>query len=104
MDQPGLEAVGIGAEADINMSELFASAERWQITQKFLCLPLLQFLLPPTQVGPLLLDPGKFQISHLTPLQKMKYIQIKCKIHQTRTHYNTHFLRAPFFSYVHTVH
>ena len=27
----------------------------------------------------------------------MKYIQIKCKIHQTRTHYNTHFLRAPFF-------
>ena len=38
------------------------------------------------------------------PLQKMKYIQIKCKIHQTWTHYNTHFLRAPFFSYVHTVH
>ena len=27
----------------------------------------------------------------------MKYIQIKCKIHQKRKHYNTHSLRAPFF-------
>ena len=71
---------------------------------EFLCLPLLQCLLPPNQVGPLLLDPGQLQISRLTPLQKMKYIQIKCKIHQKRKHYNTHSLRAPFFSYVHTVH
>ena len=60
-----------------------SSALRWQITQKCLRLPLLQCLLPPTQVGPLLLDPGQ--------------LQIKCKIHRTRTHYNTHFLRAPYF-------
>ena len=32
MDQPGSEAVGIGAEADVNISELFASAERWRPT------------------------------------------------------------------------
>ena len=64
---------------------------------EFLRLPLLQCLLPPNQVGPLLLDPGQLQISRLTPLQKMKYIQIKCKIHQKRKHYNTHSLRAPFF-------
>ena len=30
MDRPGSEAVGIGAEADVNISELFASAERWR--------------------------------------------------------------------------
>ena len=29
MDRPGSEAVGIGAEADVKNSELFASAERW---------------------------------------------------------------------------
>ena len=74
-----------------------SSALRWQITQKCLRLPLLQCLLPPNQVGPLLLDPGQLQISRLTPLQKMNYIQIKCKIHQKRKHYNTHSLRAPFF-------
>ena len=79
MDRPGSEAVGIGAEADVNISELFASALRWQIAQKCLRLPLLQCLLPPILVGPLLLDPGQLQISRLTPLQKMKYIQIKCK-------------------------
>ena len=28
MDRPGSEAVGIGAEADVKNSELFASAER----------------------------------------------------------------------------
>ena len=28
MDQPGSEAVGIGVEAHVNISELFASAER----------------------------------------------------------------------------
>ena len=32
MDQLGLEAVGIGAEADIKNSELFASTERWRPT------------------------------------------------------------------------
>ena len=32
MDRPGLEAVGIGAEADVKNSELFASAERWRPT------------------------------------------------------------------------
>ena len=43
---------------------------RWQISQKCLRLPLLLCLLPPNQVGPLLLDPGQLQISRLTPLQK----------------------------------
>ena len=32
MDQPGSEAVGIRAEADVKKSELFASAERWRLT------------------------------------------------------------------------
>ena len=32
MDRPGSEAVGIGAEADVKNSELFASAERWRPT------------------------------------------------------------------------
>ena len=32
MDRPGSEALGIGAEADVNNSELFASAERWRPT------------------------------------------------------------------------
>ena len=33
MDQPGLEAVGIGAEADVKKnSELFASAKGWRPT------------------------------------------------------------------------
>ena len=32
MDWPGSEAVGIGAEADVKHSELFASAERWRPT------------------------------------------------------------------------
>ena len=32
MDRPGSEAVGIGAEADVKHSELFASAERWKPT------------------------------------------------------------------------
>ena len=32
MDRPGSEAVGIGAEADGKLSELFASAEHWRPT------------------------------------------------------------------------
>ena len=32
MDRPGSKAVGIGAEADVKNSELFASAERWRPT------------------------------------------------------------------------
>ena len=32
MDQPGSEAVGIGAEADVKISELFDSEERWRPT------------------------------------------------------------------------
>ena len=32
MDRPGSEAVGIGAEADVKNSELFASAELWRPT------------------------------------------------------------------------
>ena len=32
MDQPGSEAVGIVAEADVKNSELFARAERWRRT------------------------------------------------------------------------
>ena len=32
MDRPGSAAVGIGAEADVNISELFASTERWRLT------------------------------------------------------------------------
>ena len=32
MDQPGSEAVGIGAEADVKDSEFFASKERWRPT------------------------------------------------------------------------
>ena len=32
MDQPGSEAVGIGADADINISKLFATTERWRPT------------------------------------------------------------------------
>ena len=32
MDQPGSEAVGVGAEADVNISELFVSTERWRPT------------------------------------------------------------------------
>ena len=32
MDRPGSEAIGIGAEADVKVSELFASAERWRPT------------------------------------------------------------------------
>ena len=32
MDQPGSEAVSIGAEADVKKIELFASAERWRPT------------------------------------------------------------------------
>ena len=68
-----------------------SSALRWQIPQNFLRLPLLQCgLLPPIQVGPLLLDAGQLQISRLTPLQKMKYIQIKCKIHQKMKTVITH--------------
>ena len=35
MDRPGSEAVGIGAEADVNISELFASSERWRPTLQF---------------------------------------------------------------------
>ena len=30
MDRPGSEAIGIGAEANVKNSELFASAERWR--------------------------------------------------------------------------
>ena len=32
MDRPRSEAVGIGAETDVNISELFASAEHWGLT------------------------------------------------------------------------
>ena len=32
MAQPGSEAVSIIAEADVTLSELFASAERWRPT------------------------------------------------------------------------
>ena len=32
MDRPGSEAIGIGAEADVKNSELFASAERCRPT------------------------------------------------------------------------
>ena len=32
MDQPGSEAVGIGAEAYVNISEFLASTERWRPT------------------------------------------------------------------------
>ena len=32
MDRPGSKAVGIGAEADVKISELFASADRWKPT------------------------------------------------------------------------
>ena len=60
-------------------------------------MPLIYCLLSPNQVDPLLLDPGQLHISRLTPLQNMKCIQIKCKIHQKRKHYNIHFLRTPFF-------
>ena len=88
---------------DVTPPKSVSSALRWQITQNFLHLPLLQCLLPLNQVGPLLLDPGQLQISRLTPLQEMKYIRIKCKTHQKRKHYNTRSLRAPFFSYVYMV-
>ena len=60
-----------------------SSALRWQITQFFLRSSLLQCLLPPNQVGPLLLDPGQLQTSRLTPLKKMKYTyKSNVKIHQ----------------------
>ena len=41
MDQPCSEAVGIGAEAYVHISELFASAERWRPTLEVLrcCAP-----------------------------------------------------------------
>ena len=62
-----------------------SSALRWQITQKCLHLPLLQCLLTPNQAGPLLLYPGQLQISRLTPLQKLKHIQIKWKSIKKKT-------------------
>ena len=34
MDRPGSEAVGIGAEADVKIPELFVSAERWRPTSE----------------------------------------------------------------------
>ena len=67
------------------------------ISEFSLHLPLLQCLLPPNQVGPFLLDSGQLQVSRLPPLQKMKYIQIKWKIHQKRKHYNIHSYGRHFF-------
>ena len=52
----------------------------------FSSLPLTYCKLSPNQVDPLLLDPGQLHITRLTPLQNMKYIQIKFKIHQERKH------------------
>ena len=63
----------------------------------FLRLPLIYILMSPGQVDSLLLDPGQLHISRITPLQKMKCIQIKCKTHQKRKHYNIHSLRTPLF-------
>ena len=58
--------------------------QRSALTNNCFRLPLLQCLLPPNQVGPLLLDPGQLKINRMPPLQKMIYIQIKCKIHKKK--------------------
>ena len=68
--------VGLQRSALANNSEMFTSA--------FAPMPTA------SDTGqPITPRPRTTSNHRLPPLRKMKYIQIKCKIHPTRTHYNT---------------